>query len=503
MDSTSSVRTINVRPRTPSLSAPVSSPSASNVSVAQPSPPASLSSEARQLSQRSASGGDASPLTGSPQELSRDRSSVEQRVNNNDLGNLREAQGVVAQEAEVALPVDGRSMIRKGLIGAVDRARQDYNTGERLGAIANKLASNPLSDPQAISALRARGSALKVEAVGHGAIEQMGNVQKVAAISNVTMTGIKTFGTLSDAASAAVGIVGSIGGGLQILTEAAEMKQNVSKLTGAMNRKDHAEAILDPTKRAAQIATLEKEVASLKNPGWFKRLTSNAEERGADIAQKEAAIQSLRDMGDRKPSDEAAAIAKQVIDRAHVGFKAFRVVKNVLGIAAGAVAIAVAVGAMCTPVGWAVGGAALLATGIAFAYNKYKAGEREGQVNNLVAQRTAIKENADLPPAEKTAALKNNMIELMAASPKHAANELVKGLKASLNSPVPGDPQAAAVHTQNQKDLMYIATQTLGVSELEVRTLLKPDPQTGNIPVENELALSRLFERGLPLQPKL
>jgi hypothetical protein len=68
---------------------------------------------------------------------------------------------------------------------------------------------------------------------------------------------------------------------------------------------------------------------------------------------------------------------------------------------------------------------------------------------------------------------------------------------------VPDNPEAVAAHTQNQKDLMYIATQTLGVSELEIRTLLKPDTQTGNVPVENELALSRLFERGLPLQPKL
>jgi hypothetical protein len=503
MDSTSSIRTINVRPRTPSTPAPVRTPSLSNVSVAQEASPVSLNSESRQLSQRSASGGDVSPMTGSPQELSRDRNSVEQRINNNDVANLREVQDVVAQGSEVVLPVDDRNLIRKGLIGAVDRARQDYNTGERLQDIATKLATKPEQDPQAISLLSSRGSSLKVEAVGHGMVEQMGNVQKAAAISNVTMTGIQTFGTLSDAASAAVSVVGTIGGGLQILTEAVEMKQNITKLTGAMNRKDHAEAILDPTKRAAQIATLEKEVASLKNPGWFKRLTSNTEERNAEITQKEAAIQSLRDMGDRKPSDEAAAVAQQVIDRAHTGFKAFRIVKNVLGIAAGAVAIAVAVGAMATPVGWALGGAALLATGIAFAYNKYKAGEREDKVNSLVAQRTAIKEDDNLSSVEKTASLKKNMIELMAVSPKHAANEMVKGLKASLNSPVPDNPQAAAAHTQNQKDLMYIATQTLGVSELEIRTLLKPDTQTGNVPVENELALSRLFERGLPLQPKL
>jgi hypothetical protein len=95
------------------------------------------------------------------------------------------------------------------------------------------------------------------------------------------------------------------------------------------------------------------------------------------------------------------------------------------------------------------------------------------------------------------------MIELMATSPKHAANELVKGLKSSLLGPVPTEPQAAIAHHQNQRDLMYVASQTLGVSEPEIRTLLKPDPQTGNVPVENELALSRLFERGLPLQPKL
>ncbi|PIQ27007.1 hypothetical protein COW36_16145 [bacterium (Candidatus Blackallbacteria) CG17_big_fil_post_rev_8_21_14_2_50_48_46] len=188
------------------------------------------------------------------------------------------------------------------------------------------------------------------------------------------------------------------GGALQIVGEGIDMYKNASRLNTALNRVEMARGLLADAPGRNQMATeFENKAKELENPqttlGKISLFFSRKSSRLEKVAELKAKAAAIRSLPAGEPSKEAKAVAQQIIKRADMGFKALKIAKNVLGIAAGAVAIAVAVGALATPVGWALAGAALAATvGLAI-YSKVKSSQRQGKIDDLkgVQQQASLK----------------------------------------------------------------------------------------------------------------
>lgn len=375
-------------------------------------------------------------------------------------------------------------------------------TAEALATIRNEF----------VSTLRTAGDALKTEGtrlqtlatseieasdrIGHlsgeGLEEQIANLSLATSVVSSSNSVVKlATNTLGGFMGTAAAATGAAFGGLQIVTEAVALRRNIGRLSEAPTRRENAELVLIPPEgRQAAIDKMKAEIEVLKKPGWF---TTKAG-RAADIAKLEAKIAALEAMGNTPMTPEARAVAQQVVDTTSVKFKALRVLKNIVGIVAGAVAIAVAVGALATPVGWALAGAALLATAGLFIYNKYQSSAKEEKIDTLMKERTQISHKiADLelnpaarnPDSEQGRALKalreqeqQNMVQLLAVSPRHAANAIIDGLKKT-----PPDEQ-----------MKVLATLVLNV----------PEPMTqGPFSQVQEDELREYMMRGMPMQPKL
>jgi hypothetical protein len=187
-------------------------------------------------------------------------------------------------------------------------------------------------------------------------------------------------------------------GALQIVGEGIDMYKNATRLNSALNRVEMARGMLaDAPARAKMAAKFEAQAKELEAPQtkmgkislFFSRKSSRLE-KASELKAKAAAIRALP-VG--APSKEARIVAEQIIKRADTGFKMLKIAKNVLGIVAGAVAIAVAVGAMATPVGWAIAGTALAATVGCAIYCKVKSSQRQGKIDDIkgVQTQTALK----------------------------------------------------------------------------------------------------------------
>lgn len=190
------------------------------------------------------------------------------------------------------------------------------------------------------------------------------------------------------------------GGALQIVGEGLDMYQNVNKLNKSLNRVEMARAVLKSGPEREQMALeFEKKAQELENPrtrlGKIKNFFSRNSSRTEEIAKLKAKATAVRSMGSEAVSEEAKAVANQIVKRADTRFKIAKIVKNVVGIAAGAIAIAVAAGALATPVGWAVAGVALAGSvGLAI-YSKVKTSQRQGKIDDLqkVQQQCQLKMN--------------------------------------------------------------------------------------------------------------
>lgn len=181
-------------------------------------------------------------------------------------------------------------------------------------------------------------------------------------------------------------VVSGVGGGLQILTEGAELIQNYSKRRQALSRMEMAQAVLaSPQERQAQIGRLQKKLAQAQSSHWYTRKAG----RLKSVQRLEQKLQGLQALdrhlktGATPSLDKAKLVARQIVKRGDTKFKAVKIAKNLLGIAAGAIGIAVAVGALATPVGWIAAGVALTATVGCFIFVKYKISQRKGKIQKL------------------------------------------------------------------------------------------------------------------------
>jgi len=200
--------------------------------------------------------------------------------------------------------------------------------------------------------------------------------------------------------SGALSAVAGIGGGLQILSEGYELYQNYNRLDSALSRQEMSRALLaSPDERQKTIAKLESQIQELNDPGRVKKFFSKKTTRqteAANLSQKIAEIRNLPEADSL--NDNVKNVAKQALNRTDKKFKMARIAKNVLGIAAGSIAIAVAVGALASPVGWVAAGIALTATVACIAYAKHTTGSRQGKIDDL--QQTI--QNADAKMEAKT-----------------------------------------------------------------------------------------------------
>lgn len=196
--------------------------------------------------------------------------------------------------------------------------------------------------------------------------------------------------------SALTGIM--IGGGaLQIVSEGIELAQNRELRNKALDRVEMAQALLaDGPGRTKMADEFDAKAKELENPetrmGKMKKFFFGT--NAADVATLKAKAAEIRKLGAAPVSDEARTVAQQIINRADTGFKAVKMLKNVLGIAAGAVAIVAAVATMATPVGWALAGVALAAAVGCAIYTKVKTSQRQGKIDDLngVIQQSQIKQ---------------------------------------------------------------------------------------------------------------
>ncbi|HEY9842326.1 MAG TPA: hypothetical protein V6D23_17830 [Candidatus Obscuribacterales bacterium] len=453
-------------------------------------------------------------------------------------------------------PVDNRWAIRRAVIGGMDRSTHATEQQQRLGQqsevhlrqageftrLANRLQDNAptvpslrsaiamlgdnpqanalkarlaaaQNDPVAMRSLRndtvdaLRSESRKLTEVGNGereAIDRIGHLsgegleELVANVSLATSVVSSTnsivrlaTGTTSGFMGTAASAVGVGFGGLQIASELVSLRRNVGRMSEALSRRDQAQLVLAPaSQRSTMIRNMEAEIQTLREPRWYRTRSG----READIAKLEAKIGALRSMGSTEATPQARAIAQQVVDSTSIGFKALRIAKNVAGIAAGAIAIAVAVGALATPVGWIAAGVVLAATAGLWIYNKHQTSSRETKIENLMQNRTQIahqivdlesspaSRNPESPQGRALTSLRDlqqkNLVQLLTVSPQHAANEIISGLKAT-----PPDPQ-----------MLTLATQVLNVPVGMTRA---PFSATQ----ENELR--EYLMRGIPMQPKL
>ncbi len=318
---------------------------------------------------------------------------------------------VGAQLEKAGLPTESVSAARQALYGDITKVRDVLGTISAAMPVMRAMADSAQSKSEALGDL---GASLTHEG-NRGAVRNTVDVvQKVTPIVSATnfiaqgVSASKTAQSFADTLSSGAGqlvqggaltgiMVG--GGALQIVSEGIELYQNVGLVNKALDRVEMARALLaDGPGRDKMAAEFDKKANELENPqtrmgkiGMFFSRKSSRLEEVADLRAKAAAIRKLP----AGPiSDEAKTVAQQVVKRADIGFKAIKIMKNVLGIAAGAVAIAVAVGALATPVGWALAGAALAATVGCAIYCKVKGSQRQGKIDDLkgVIQQSTIKQ---------------------------------------------------------------------------------------------------------------
>ncbi|MEZ0370918.1 MAG: hypothetical protein ACAI44_17635, partial [Candidatus Sericytochromatia bacterium] len=327
---------------------------------------------------------------------------------------------------------------------------------------------------------------------GEGAEELIGNVSLVASLISSGNTAMKVIEKSADGFMGVAGsTVGIAFGGLYIVAESLALRRNVIRLDAAITKSEGAKLVLAPAaERPAMIARLELQIADLSQPRWFRTL----DQRSASVEKLQAKVVALKAMGTAESTTEAQAIAKQIVVAAAVGHKALRVAKNVAGLAAGAIAISVAAGALATPVGWAAAGVVLAATVGLVVYNRVKIMSNTSKIENLLNNRLAagreiIKlqqlDDSKEPGTESYKALadlqahqESTMIKLLTVSPQHAAKAIIDGLKAT-----PADEQ-----------MRSLATQALNVP---VGMTQAP------FSAQQEAELTQYLKRGLPLMPKL
>lgn len=221
-------------------------------------------------------------------------------------------------------------------------------------------------------------------------------VTKVVNFTSQAVYAAKNSERFADTLMASKGTIGStalttvavIGGGLQVVSEGVELYRNYGKYKKSLSREENARAVLaTPEQRQEMAAKLLAEAAELDKPKWYSR-KSTREASAAELRAKAAELKAI----DKTPvSDEAKAVAQQIVKRADNKFRlAKMILKNVVGIAAGVIGIVVAVGLLATPVGWIAAGVALGAT-IGFAiYSKVKSGQRQGKIDNLEKAQTQL-----------------------------------------------------------------------------------------------------------------
>ncbi|PIQ24244.1 hypothetical protein COW36_10515 [bacterium (Candidatus Blackallbacteria) CG17_big_fil_post_rev_8_21_14_2_50_48_46] len=184
---------------------------------------------------------------------------------------------------------------------------------------------------------------------------------------------------------APLNIIAGVAGGLQIIAEGAELVQNYSKRKQALSRMETARLTLaSPEERTQYVSKLQKQLGEVQSGHWYTSKSSRLKKAEA-LQEKIAGIQQLhRHLESHPLSDQSKQVAQQIISRGDTKFKAAKIIKNLVGMTAGAIGIAVAVGALATPVGWIAAGVALAGTVGCFAYAKYRMGQREKKIGHLM-----------------------------------------------------------------------------------------------------------------------
>lgn len=178
-------------------------------------------------------------------------------------------------------------------------------------------------------------------------------------------------------------VSGSVGG-LQIISEGLDLYNNSKALNSSLKKVEMAKVLLaGPEERQKMAEDIEAKIQKLDNPGRFKKLFSTQSGRQAEKAKLAAKLAAIKGLPSRdEMPQEAKAVAEQVLSRADTKFKMAKIAKNVLGIAAGAITIAVAVGALATPVGWVAAGISLTAAMGCVVYSLATSSARQTKIDN-------------------------------------------------------------------------------------------------------------------------
>lgn len=375
----------------------------------------------------------------------------------------------------------------------------------RLEAPEQNIASLKALRHDCVNALTARADALQTRGQaeqlagarikdhrGEGLEEMLGLVSLGASLTSSANTFLHVTGKVAGGFMGVAGsTVGIVFGGVHLLTETMALRRNVMRYNDAVARAEGAKLVLLPAaERPAKIAALEAQVAALSQPGWLRTKSG----RAADVEKLQSKIQALKAMGTAEASPEVIAVAKQTLEATAVKLKAVRIAKNIVGLAAGAIAISVAAGALATPIGWTAAGVAAAATLGVAVYNRLKASNHEKRINEALDNRLSagmtinkLKLDPDTqvvgsPQHQALQSLEaqqqRTMIQLLTISPKHAAAEIIAGLKA----------------TPVDEMMRSLATQALNVPLVMTQAPFTP---------KQEAELKEYLMRGLPIQPKL
>lgn len=365
---------------------------------------------------------------------------------------------------------------------------------------ADKFSQNAADSRRAAALFRQQAKAVgsRKKLAGDVLVEGTGVASKMATAAKMGVQIAEKSALLANAGTATgatltlAGTASGIGIATSAVSAVMETKELISSaktLKGALNRREAAKALLtDQAGREAMIQKLESEASAAASGGKLRR--SNPAKAAALLAKAEALKGINAEVAAGKPiADETRAVAEQIVKRTDKKFKIAKIARHALGVAAGvagvvagAAAIAVLAGSMATPVGWAIAGVAIGLSVAAVAgvaglaiYSKVKANRRANKIalaeNNhsqTQAKLALLKEKAAsfsaterAHPAGKAelariqtqiAALeglqKDNIIQLMAASPERAARLIYDGARA-------GDPA-----------LSYLASQVLKVPDI-------------------------------------
>lgn len=466
--------------------------------------------------------------------LGKARQNLQQNTSSRAVVDAQETMTTEATKAKRPWYEKAWSKISGVFMGGIRREEKALATIQKAETLT---LGQEIGSDQQVSAkkfLKTSISRLNEWAHGEGNVQRAGNVKLLTGLGANAVNILSNSGA-ADGLEVATSAVKGVVSGAQILVEGYELKQNVRKLSEALTRKETAEIITceNPIKKieASMVkieAELKSAMATQKKPGLWSRMFSNNEEREAKVSLLRAKLLQLpqlkTDIQTNGIKPEAKAIAQQVVDRAGTRFKMARIAKNVLGIAAGAIGIAVAVGALATPVGWVAAGVSLAATLGTVGVNLYVKSKRNGLQKELSKKQTSLNDKIQESTAklkmleayqgnfeksapkleqmlfdkgqianmselkqgisdlkEEISSLKqqqyNNTLELLKVSPGAAATEIIAGFE------------------KGNKQMSFLMTNVLGVTESEANLLLKGG-ETGRE------ALKELLQTGMPLQPK-